>query len=105
MSLYDVLDQIVALLQQRQRLTYRLLKREFALDDETLEDLKDELIQAYAVTIRCDAAEIEFSVAETSLFIEMSALLAFEANPKSGGGSASSTLQNQDSRTQLSTLQ
>jgi class 3 adenylate cyclase len=49
MSLYDVLDQIVTLLQQRQRLTYRLLKREFALDDETLEDLKDELIYARQV--------------------------------------------------------
>ncbi len=46
MSLYDILDQIVALLKQRQRLTYRLLKREFALDDETLEDLKYELIYA-----------------------------------------------------------
>jgi hypothetical protein len=44
MSLYEVLDQIIALLQQRQRLTYRLLKREFTLDDETLEDLKAELI-------------------------------------------------------------
>jgi len=28
MSLYDVLDQIIALLRQRKRLTYRLLKRE-----------------------------------------------------------------------------
>jgi class 3 adenylate cyclase len=49
MSLYDVLDQIIALLRQRQRLTYRLLKREFDLDDETLEDLKDELIYAQQV--------------------------------------------------------
>ena len=39
MSLYDVLDQIIALLRQRKRLTYRLVKREFALDDETLADL------------------------------------------------------------------
>ena len=46
MSLYDVLDQIIDLLRQRKRLTYRLLKREFALDDETLADLKDELIYA-----------------------------------------------------------
>ena len=46
MSLYDVLDQIIALLRQRKRVTYRLVKREFALDDETLADLKDELIYA-----------------------------------------------------------
>src|SRR5262245_49385453 len=51
MSLYDVLDQIIALLQQRKRLTYRLLKREFALDDETLEDLKDELIYAQKLAV------------------------------------------------------
>ena len=38
MSLYDVLDHIIVLLRQRKRLTYRLLKREFALDDATLED-------------------------------------------------------------------
>ena len=48
MDLYDVLDQIVDLLRQRKRLTYRLLKRQFALDDETLEDLKDELIKGAA---------------------------------------------------------
>src|SRR5215813_1640146 len=51
MSLYDVLDQIIALLRQRKRLTYRLLKREFALDDETLEDLKDELIYAQQLAV------------------------------------------------------
>lgn len=51
MSLYDVLDQIIALLRQRQRLTYRLLKREFSLDDETLEDLKAELIHAQRLAI------------------------------------------------------
>src|SRR5215475_13846369 len=51
MSLYDVLDQIIALLRQRKRLTYRLLKREFALDDETLADLKDELIYAQQLAV------------------------------------------------------
>ena len=49
MGLYDVLDQIIDLLRQRKRLTYRLLKREFALDDETLEDLKDELVYGQQV--------------------------------------------------------
>src|SRR5262249_10748455 len=54
MSLYDVLDQIIELLRQRKRLTYRLLKREFALDDETLEDLKDELIYAQKLAVEED---------------------------------------------------
>src|SRR5215510_11677067 len=54
MSLYDVLDQIIALLRQRKRLTYRLVKREFALDDETLADLKDELIYAQKLAVEED---------------------------------------------------
>jgi class 3 adenylate cyclase/predicted ATPase len=54
MSLYDVLDQIIALLRQRKRVTYRLVKREFALDDETLADLKDELIYAQKLAVEED---------------------------------------------------
>jgi len=54
MGLYDVLDQIIQLFRQRKRLTYRLLKREFALDDETLADLKDELIYAQQLAVEED---------------------------------------------------
>ncbi len=50
MSLYDVLDQVVALLKSRGRVTYRALKREFNLDDDFLEDLKEELLYAHPVT-------------------------------------------------------
>jgi hypothetical protein len=39
MDFLEVLDQVVDLLRQRGRLTYRTLKRQFNLDDETLEDL------------------------------------------------------------------
>src|SRR5262249_28105693 len=39
---------------QRKRLTYRLVKREFALDDETLADLKDELIYAQKLAVEED---------------------------------------------------
>jgi class 3 adenylate cyclase/predicted ATPase len=46
MTFDDVLDQVITLLQREQRLSYRALKRRFALDDEYLEDLKAELIQA-----------------------------------------------------------
>src|SRR6266571_3394560 len=39
-----MLDQAVDLLRSRQRVTYRMLKRQFDLDDTTLEDLKEELL-------------------------------------------------------------
>src|SRR5438067_6194874 len=39
-----VVDQAIALLRQRGRLTYGTLKRQFQLDDAALDDLKDELI-------------------------------------------------------------
>ena len=35
MDFYEVVDQVVKLLQQRGRLTYRSLKVQFKLDDET----------------------------------------------------------------------
>jgi len=42
---YDaVLAQVLALLQQEQRVAYRVLKRRLQLDDETLEDLKDQTV-------------------------------------------------------------
>ena len=47
MDFYDVLDQIVALLQRRGRVTYSALKLQFRLDDEHLAVLKDELLYAY----------------------------------------------------------
>jgi hypothetical protein len=41
-----VVDQAIALLRQRGRVAYRTLQRQFQLDDETLEDLTDDLIYA-----------------------------------------------------------
>jgi Adenylate and Guanylate cyclase catalytic domain len=38
--------QVIALLQRERRISYRVLKRRFALSDEDLADLKDELIYA-----------------------------------------------------------
>jgi class 3 adenylate cyclase len=44
---YDaVLAQVLALLQQEKRLSYRVLKRRLQLDDDLLEDLKEDLIYA-----------------------------------------------------------
>ena len=49
---YDaVLAQVLALLQQEQRLSYRVLKRRLQLDDELLEDLKEDLIYAKQLAV------------------------------------------------------
>ncbi len=45
MKFSDVVKQAVGLLRESGRITYRTLKREFALDDEALEDLRYELIE------------------------------------------------------------
>src|SRR5215831_1691607 len=45
MDFYAVLDQVLALLRQRGRVSYRALKRQFDLDDAYLDDLKVELIK------------------------------------------------------------
>jgi class 3 adenylate cyclase len=49
MDFYEVLDQIIDLLQQRGKLTYRVLKLHFNLDDDTLVALKDELLFSHSV--------------------------------------------------------
>jgi hypothetical protein len=49
MAFVEIVDQVAALLRNRARISYRVLKREFALDDEQLEDLKEELIDAQNV--------------------------------------------------------
>jgi class 3 adenylate cyclase/predicted ATPase len=43
--------QVIALLQREQRLSYRALQRQFALDDEDLEALKDELLYAKRLAV------------------------------------------------------
>src|SRR5215469_6596791 len=46
MNFYDICDQVIDLLKQRGRLSYRALKMQFALSDDGIEALKDELIYA-----------------------------------------------------------
>ena len=51
MDFYAILDQVIALLRQRQRVTYRALQRQFGFDDAYLEDLKAELIDAQRLAV------------------------------------------------------
>jgi class 3 adenylate cyclase/predicted ATPase len=44
MTFEKILDQAVAMLQRRGRMTYRTLKLQFQMDDETLETLKEEIL-------------------------------------------------------------
>src|SRR5262245_3267721 len=56
MTFEELLDQAIALLQRRGRLTYRALKRQFNIDDDYLEDLKAELIQGQRLAVDEDGA-------------------------------------------------
>jgi class 3 adenylate cyclase len=47
MTFEEILDQALAMLQRRGRVTYRTLQRQFHLDDAALEDLKDALLYAH----------------------------------------------------------
>jgi len=51
MDFLEILDHVIDLLRQRGRLTYGALKRQFNLDDETLKDLKIELIEGQRLAI------------------------------------------------------
>ena len=61
MTFYEVVEQVLALLQQHGRVTYRALKRQFALDDDYIEDLKAELIQARRLAVDEQGAVLVWS--------------------------------------------
>jgi hypothetical protein len=50
-----VLDQVIALLRQRGRITYRTLQRQFQLDEAALEDLKEELLYGQCLAVDDDS--------------------------------------------------
>jgi class 3 adenylate cyclase/tetratricopeptide (TPR) repeat protein len=56
MDFYALLDQIIALLRSRGRVSYRALKLQFQLDADHLEALKDELIKAQRLAVDEDGA-------------------------------------------------
>ena len=51
MDFVAVVDQVIALLRQRGRVTYSTLKRQFQLDDAALEDVKNELIEGQRLAV------------------------------------------------------
>ena len=67
MDFVAILDQAVDLLRQRGRVTYRTLKRQFQLDDETLEDLTIELIKGQRLAVDEDGEVLVWTGAATPL--------------------------------------
>ena len=55
MDFVAVLDQVIALLRQRGRLTYRTLQRQFQLDEVALEDLTEELLYGQRLAVDEDS--------------------------------------------------
>ena len=51
MTFDELLAQVLDLLQREKRLSYRALKVRFGLDDEHLEALKDEIIEARQLAV------------------------------------------------------
>jgi class 3 adenylate cyclase/tetratricopeptide (TPR) repeat protein len=66
MTFEEILDQAIAMLQRRGRLTYSTLKRQFQLDDAALEDLKNELIEGQRLAVDEQANVLIWTGAELS---------------------------------------
>lgn len=71
MKFSTVVEQVLELLQRQRRISYRALKREFDLDDEYIDDLKAEIIDAKRVAVDEDGKVLvwvgDASVASSSL--------------------------------------
>src|SRR5438132_533761 len=66
MTFEEILDQAIAMLQRRGRLTYGALKRQFQLDDTYLADLTAELIEGQRVAVDEDGRVLVWTGGEAS---------------------------------------
>src|SRR5690349_5588699 len=64
MDIIEVVAQVWELLQQQGRLSYRIVQRQFALDDAALEDVKFELIDIQDVAVDKDGKMLVWKGAE-----------------------------------------
>ena len=62
MTYDEVFSQVVDLLQREQRVAYRVLKRRFTLDDDYVEDLKADLIDAKRLAVDEDGKVLVLSL-------------------------------------------
>ena len=66
MTFEEILDQAIAMLQRRGRLTYGALKRQFQLDDAYLDDVKAELIEGQRLAVDEEGRVLVWIGAEVS---------------------------------------
>ncbi len=81
MTFDEVLAQVLDLLQREGRVSYRALKRRFDLDDDYLEDLKAEIIQAKRLAIDEDGVVLVWVGATTTASAGMRAAMTLSAPP------------------------
>jgi tetratricopeptide (TPR) repeat protein len=74
MTLDDILVQVVTLLQRQGRVSYQALKRRFDLDDDYLEDLKAELIDAQQLAVDEDSKVLVWSEGPATTVVSASEL-------------------------------
>ncbi len=74
MTFEEVLDQALAMLRRRGRVTYRALQRQFGLDDAYLADLKAEIIEAQRLAVDEDGTVLVWTGgADSSRHLPLSA--------------------------------
>ncbi|MEE8300989.1 MAG: hypothetical protein V3S24_00990, partial [Candidatus Tectomicrobia bacterium] len=66
MTFEEIVDQAIDMVRRRGRVTYRMLKRQFDLDDEALDDLKIELIKGQRLAIDEDGEVLVWTGATES---------------------------------------
>src|SRR5215472_16691258 len=91
MDFYEVLGQVLALLQRQGRVSYRALKRQFGVDDAYIEDLKEEIIHAQHLAVDEDnrvlvwTGETETAQAVTSQTAQTTQQPVLQAQPSLQG--------------------
>ena len=88
MDIFEVLKQAREQLQQSGRMTYRILKRQFALDDEALEELKEQLIDVEEVAADKDGKMLVWTGGEIAEELASQLVAAPTAEPPSSAPSA-----------------
>src|SRR6476646_333580 len=95
MTFDEVLGQVQALLQREKRVSYRGLKRRFDVDDEYLEDLKEELIGARRLAVDEDGRFLVWT-GNRSLESSVQRLVSEEKEQVSSGQTLDSRRQTLD---------
>src|SRR5215831_4872455 len=92
MDFYAILDQVIALLKQRGRASYRALKLQFKLDDASLDVLKEELVKVYQLA-RDQDGEMLVWTGETATAQAVTAQVAQATQPPAVQGQPSSQVE------------